>query len=127
MPRFNRKMKVMLVDDDEDLVNSTKIMLEPEGIQLIPALSGWECLDILKEERPDYILLDIDMPGMDGWRTLQEIKKHEELREIPVAMLTAKTLNSEVIEREEMNLLVDYISKPFTKRDVIETLRQLYD
>ena len=120
-------MKVMLVDDDEDLVNSTKIMLEPEGIQLIPALSGWECLNILKEERPDYILLDIDMPGMDGWKTLQEIKKDKELCKIPVAMLTAKTLSSDVIEREEMSLLVDYISKPFTKKDVIETLRQVYD
>ncbi len=127
MPRFNRKMKVMLVDDDEDLVNSTRIMLETEGIQLIPALSGLECLDILKEERPDYILLDIDMPGMDGWKTLQEIKKNKELSEIPVAMLTAKTLNPDVIEREEMNLLVDYISKPFTKKDVIETIRQVYD
>jgi CheY-like chemotaxis protein len=120
-------MKVLLVDDDEDLVNSTRIMLEPEGIQLIPALSGWECLDILREERPDYILLDIDMPGMDGWKTLQEIKKNKELRKIPVAMLTAKTLNPEVLDRKEMDLLVDYISKPFTKRDVLETIHQVYD
>jgi CheY-like chemotaxis protein len=120
-------MKVMLVDDDEDLINSTRIMLEPEGIQLIPALSGNECLNLLKHERPDYILLDIDMPEMDGWKTLQEIKKDKELSKIPVAMLTAKTLNPEIIEKEEMGLLVDYISKPFTKKDVIETIRQVYD
>lgn len=120
-------MKVMIVDDDEDLVNSAKIMLESEGIQLIPALSGRECLNLLKSERPDYILLDIDMPGMDGWKTLHAIKEDKTLSEIPVAMLTAKTLNPEIIEKEEMGLLVDYISKPFTKKDVLETIRQIYD
>lgn len=117
----------MIVDDDEDLVKSTRIMLEPEGFQLLTALSGQECLDMLKTEKPDYILLDIDMPGMDGWETLKTIKKDRRLSDIPIAMLTAKTLNPEVIEKEELNYLVDYISKPFTKGDVLETLRQLYD
>jgi CheY-like chemotaxis protein len=117
----------MIVDDDEDLVKSTKIMLKPEGFQLLTAQSGQECLDLLKNERPDYILLDIDMPGMDGWTTLKAIKEDRRLSDIPIAMLTAKTLNPDVIEREELNSLVDYISKPFSKGDVMETLRQVYD
>lgn len=117
----------MIVDDDEDLLRSTKIMLEPEGFKLLAALSGKECLSILKSEKPDYIFLDIDMPGMDGWATLKAIKKDQRLRDIPIAMLTAKTLNPEIIEKNEVAYLVDYISKPFSKGDVLETLRQVYD
>ncbi len=117
----------MIVDDDDDLVKSTRIMLEPEGFQLLTAQSGQECLDLLKSEKPDYILLDIDMPGMDGWATLKAIKEDHHLRDIPIAMLTAKTLNPDIIGRDEMNYLIDYISKPFSKGDVLETLRQLYD
>jgi CheY-like chemotaxis protein len=117
----------MIVDYDYEIVKSTKIMLEPQGFQLLTAQSGQECLDLLKSEKPDYILLDIDMPGMDGWTTLKAIKEDHRLSDIPIAMLTAKTLNPDIIERDEMNYLIDYISKPFSKGDVLETLRQLYD
>lgn len=117
-------MRIIIVDDDEDLVESTKTMMEQEGFEVIGALSGRECLNKIKRNKPDYILLDIDMPKMDGWEVLQIIKKDANLRSIPVAMLTAKPL-SEVLEREDVDDLVDYITKPFTKKDLLETIKQV--
>jgi CheY-like chemotaxis protein len=117
----------MVVDDDDDIIYVVRMMLESAGHEVYGFTSGEECLEKLKREVPDYILLDIEMPDMDGWKTLREIKKDEKLKDIPVAMLTARKLNPEIIEREEMAMLVDYIYKPFTKKDVIETLKQVYD
>ena len=72
-----------------------------------------------------YILLDIMMPGMDGWETLKELKKDEELKLVPVSMLTVKPLTLETFKQEDMEGLVDYIVKPFSKEDLLETLRQV--
>lgn len=118
-------MRIMIVDDDEDLVESTKDMLESEGFETIGALSGRECLNKIKAKKPDYILLDIDMPKMDGWEVLRILKKDAILSSIPVAMLTAKPLSPEILEREGADDLVDYITKPFTKKDLMETIKQV--
>jgi len=119
-------IKVLIIDDDEDLVESTKLLLEPEGIEIIGALDGDEGIIKAKSEKPDYILLDIDMPGKNGWEVLKEIKEDKELSSIPIAMLTATAI-SESIEREEIDRVVDYITKPFSKEDVIECIKQVYD
>jgi len=119
-------IKVLIIDDDEDLVESTKLLLEPEGIEIIGALDGDEGIIKAKSEKPDYILLDIDMPRKNGWEVLKEIKEDKELSSIPIAMLTATAL-SESIEREEIDRVVDYITKPFSKEDVLECIKQVYD
>ncbi len=119
-------MKILIIDDDEDLIVSTKILLNGNGIEVIGAINGEEGIKKALEEKPDYIFIDIDMPGMDGWETLKKIKSHEELKNIPVAMLTATSL-SDSIDREEIEGINDYITKPFTREDIIECLRQVYD
>lgn len=119
-------MKILIIDDDEDIIKSTKLLLESDGIEIIGALNGSEGITKAKKEKPDYILLDIDMPGENGWEVLKEIKKDKELSSIPIAMLTATAL-SESIEKDEIEKLVDYITKPFSKEDVLECIRQVYD
>ncbi|RLF60328.1 MAG: two-component system response regulator [Thermoplasmata archaeon] len=119
-------VKILIIDDDEDLIVSTKILLNGNGIEVIGAINGEEGIKKALEEKPDYIFIDIDMPGMDGWETLKKIKSHEELKNIPVAMLTATSL-SDSIDREEIEGINDYITKPFTREDIIECLRQVYD
>ncbi len=117
--------KVMVVDDDPSIREVLRIMLDSEGYKIISSDSGEDCMDKLNEVKPDYIFLDIMMPRMDGWEVLSRIKSDESLRDIPVSMLTARTLNSETLKRPDMGVLVDYISKPFRKEDILETLRQV--
>lgn len=118
--------EIMVVDDEPDIIYMLKVLLEKEGHEVIEAYSGRECLEKLKIEKPDLILLDIVMPKMDGWETLKAIKEDGNLKSIPVVMLTAKALPIEM-EREDVKGVADYITKPFTKEDLIETFRQFCD
>ena len=118
-------MKVMIVDDEKEIIELVENMLGAEGIEVIEALSGKECLRKLKNEKPDFIFLDIMMPGMDGWETLKAIKKDEKLGDIPIAMFTVKPLTSNVLKREEIEEIVDYVTKPFSKEDLLEVIRQV--
>jgi len=86
---------ILVVDDSPFIVDVFINMLERGGYRSIAAYSGQECLDILKDVRPDLILLDIMMEPMDGWETLEHVKNNSETKEIPVLMLTAKQLTSE--------------------------------
>ncbi|RLG57985.1 MAG: two-component system response regulator [Candidatus Hydrothermarchaeota archaeon] len=120
-------MKVMVVDDEEEIIELVENMLGAEGIEVVGALSGKECLKKIKREKPDFIFLDIMMPEMDGWETLNKIKEDEELKDIPVAMFTVKPLTSNVLRREEIEKIVDYVTKPFSKEDLLEVIRQVID
>jgi two-component system response regulator VicR len=118
------KKTILVVDDDPSILEIVSLMLKAEKYKVITAGSGKECLDIVKTVKPDYILLDIMMPLMDGWEVLRKIKSKKDLKDIPVAMLTAKTLTRDTLMSEDIGRVVDYISKPFTKRDLLETLNQ---
>ncbi len=120
-------MKVMVVDDEMEIIELVRNMLQVEGIEVIGALSGKECLKKLRSEKPDFIFLDIMMPEMDGWETLNEIKKDKKLKDVPVAMFTVKPLTSNVLRREEIEKIVDYVTKPFSKEDLLEVIRQVID
>ncbi len=113
--------KVLVVDDEEAISTLVKEMLSSEGINVIGASSGREAIEIVKKEEPDFIFLDLLMPEMSGWETLKEIRK---ITQAPVAMFTILPLTDN-IEKEEIDEVVDYITKPFSKRDLIETLKQV--
>jgi len=117
--------RIMIVDDDPGILQVLRYMLETEGYEVVAARSGKECLEMLGDVKPDYIFLDIMMPHMDGWEVLRRIKADERLRDIPVSMLTVRSLDRKMLENEEMKGLVDYVTKPFTKKDIIETLKQV--
>jgi len=103
-------MKVMVVDDDPIIVDAVKTLLQTEGHEAIGVYSGEECLNNLKKEEIDLILLDIRMPGMDGIETLKNIKGIKP--EVYVIMLTAfATVDTAVDAMKEGAF--DYIRKPF--------------
>ncbi|RLG39276.1 MAG: two-component system response regulator [Candidatus Alkanophagales archaeon] len=116
---------VMTVDDEDEVVQLIRLILEAEGYDVITASSGKECLEKLERHKPDLILLDIMMPGMDGWETLRQIRKDERLKDVPVAMLTAVPLTTETLRREEIEGLVDYIVKPFTRESLLKKVEEL--
>lgn len=117
--------KILVVDDEPKIVEMVRVILESEGFKVIEALSGAECLRIIKRSSPDAILLDIMMPDMDGWVVYRKIKENDKTASIPVIMLTAR---AGTIDRE-MGLDVigvdDYITKPFLPDELVEKINTI--
>jgi len=86
---MEKRAKILLVDDDPDFVEATKLVLESQPYEVITALSGEDGLKKAREEKPDLVLLDIIMPGVDGFQVCQQLKKDPQLAEIPVIMITS--------------------------------------
>ena len=106
------KKVIMLVDDNPDLLYSVKKGLESLGAyEVVTVESGRKCLQLLKSNKPDLVLLDIMMPGMDGWDVCAKIKSDKNTESIPIVFLTAKT---DPISKSMGTLAsADYITKPF--------------
>ena len=111
------KKVIMLVDDNPDLLYSVQKGLESlRDYEVITVESGRKCLQLLNKIRPDLILLDIMMPGMDGWDTCAKIKDNKKTENIPIVFLTAKT---DPISKSMGRLAsADYITKPFDMKDL---------
>ncbi len=117
---------ILVVDDSPFIVDIFVTMLERGGYKTYSAYSGEECLEILRTEIPDLILLDIMMEPMDGWQTLNAIKNNPSTRMIPVMMLTAKQLTP--TEAQEYGIYIeDYIMKPITHRELYEAIEHILD
>lgn len=115
----------MIVDDDRDIVDMTRMILENGGYEVIPALSGPEALRMVLSTRPDLILLDINMPEMDGWETLRILRVDEETNRIPVAMFSIKLeLRDKVLGLKEG--AYDYITKPFSYDELLDRIGRIF-
>jgi len=113
----NKKI-ILLVDDNPDLLYSVKKGLESisKDFEIVTVEGGKECMQSLKKIKPDLILLDIMMPGMDGWDTCAKIKSNKKTENIPIVFLTAKTDPvSKGIGRLASS---DYVTKPFEMKDL---------
>ena len=106
---------IVVVDDDPGMVYVVKRIMEKDGHTVMSANSGVEALDLIKEHKPDLILLDVMMPGMDGFEVCKTIKSDPDLKGIKVAMLTAKVEDKDKIKGLEASRADWYITKPFEK------------
>ncbi|MGC9554329.1 MAG: response regulator [Thermoplasmatota archaeon] len=118
---------VMVVDDEYEVADIVKKMLESEGLEVTTAHDGQEALDKLEEQQPDLILLDIMMPGMDGWETLRAIKRDQRFSHIPVSMLTALPLTPEDTRSKPIDHIENYIVKPFTKNALLHKINDILE
>jgi CheY-like chemotaxis protein len=114
---------VLVIDDDATVRDLVKRSLSKEGMQIITAPGGKEGLELARKYRPDVITLDVQMPGMDGWAVLKELKADPELREIAVIMMT---------NIDEKNLgyslgAAEYMTKPIDRERLAEVLRKFRD
>ena len=120
------KPTVLIVDDDDMMLNMAKyILLETEKYNILEANSGLQCLRHLQsgEEHIDVILLDIQMPGMDGIKVMELIQKHDYWRLIPVIFLTASSDKNTVIKAGQMGA-EGYIKKPFVPEELVKRVEQ---
>ena len=104
-----KQPKILVVDDDREIVGAIKKRLELEGYEVVPAYNGLEALDVLVEQDIQLLIIDIMMPGMDGLSATMKIR---ESKNIPIIILSAKTEESDKILGLSMGA-DDYISKPF--------------
>jgi len=110
--------KIMVVDNEPDIVDLTRTVLELGGYTVVPTYSGEECLRKLEKEKVDLVLLDIMMPGMSGWDVFNRIKKKN--KEIKVAFMSVLEISD---KRKQVLLdegLADYIMKPFDKDTLLQ-------
>jgi len=112
-------LKILVVDDEERSLRLVEAMLAPEGYDVVLAHSGQEGLEMIRDTSPDIVLLDIMMPGMNGYEVLSILRQQSN---IPVIMLTAK---KEVTSaRDALNLGADdYIRKPFRKGELLARIQ----
>jgi two-component system cell cycle response regulator len=115
---------VLIVDDDELNIKLIKAMLKSENYRLLAALSGMECLEMVADVVPDLILLDVMMPGIDGFEVCRRIKQEGETRKIPIIMVSSSI--GEKLRVEAMEAGADgFLSKPVDKTELVVQVKSL--
>lgn len=118
------KKNVLLVDDEPNIVLSLEFLMKRAGYGVQIAADGDAALEAIREQRPDLILLDVNIPKRDGFDVCQTIRAHPEWKDIPIIMLTAKGRD---VEREKGLALGadDYVTKPFATQEVVDKVRAI--
>ncbi len=117
------KRKIVLAEDDDLLATMIVRLLTEEGIDVLRASDGDEALALAKSTRPSLVLLDIDMPGLDGIDVLTQLKGSGFHKQIPVIMLTARTGDDDIVDAFEMGA-DDYVTKPFSPAELKARVRR---
>lgn len=116
------KEKILVVDDEEDILELVKYNLEREGFQVHCAKSGEKALKKALEDPPELIVLDLMLPGIDGLEVARRLKKNQRAASIPIVMLTAKGEESDIVTGLELGA-DDYITKPFSPRILVARIK----
>ena len=114
--------KILLVDDEEDILNLVKYNLEREGYRVETVMTGEQAVRNARESMPDLILLDLMLPGMDGLDVCRILKNDKGTGLIPIVMLTAKGEDSDIVTGLELGA-DDYITKPFSPRILVARVK----
>jgi twitching motility two-component system response regulator PilG len=114
---------VMIIDDSPTIRKAVSIGLEAEGYHVVTAVDGVDALHKLEQTQPDLILLDITMPGMDGYKLCRKVRANDRTKAIPVVMLSGKDGFFDKV-RGRMAGCTDYITKPFASRVLLDTVAQ---
>ena len=113
--------KILVVDDEADLVETLRFPLEMEGFKVLVSYNGEDALSQARKENPDLILLDLMLPKLDGYKVCRLLKFDEKYKHIPILMLTAKTQEKDKLLGKETGA-DEYITKPF---DIDELMKRV--
>jgi two-component system, OmpR family, alkaline phosphatase synthesis response regulator PhoP len=116
--------KVLVVDDEHDILELIRFNLEREGFNVITVDSGEAALAQATRLRPDVVVLDLMLPGLDGIEVCRRLKENELTREIPVLMLTARTEDADIVTGLDVGA-DDYVTKPFSPKVLVARIRTI--
>jgi CheY-like chemotaxis protein len=119
-------VRILVVDDDPTILRLLQVNLEMEGHEVLTAGDGYEALERLREGRPEVVLLDVMMPGLDGWQVCERIRADDDasLASTPVVFLSARAQESDLARGTEVGADA-YVTKPFDPLALIELVERL--
>jgi DNA-binding response OmpR family regulator len=118
--------KVLVIDDEAPIRLLCRVNLEAEGMEVVEAADGLTGLDKARDEQPDVVLLDVMMPGLDGWRVAEELLDDEQTSGIPIIFLTARAEFRDRARGLDIGG-VDYVTKPFNPLELASLVRDLLE
>ncbi|WP_026704950.1 response regulator transcription factor [Flavobacterium soli] len=118
--------KILIVDDEPNIVMSLEYTFKKNNFEVYIARDGQEALDILESSQPNIIILDIMMPNVDGYNTLEQIKKDDRLKDTKVIFLTAKNKEKDIEKGLALGANL-YITKPFSVKKLVEQVNELLE
>jgi two-component system alkaline phosphatase synthesis response regulator PhoP len=118
--------KVLVIDDEAPIRLLCRVNLEAEGIEVFEAENGTSGLELARAQRPDVVLLDVMMPGLDGWRVAEQLLEDERTTGIPIIFLTARAEFSDRARGLDIGG-IDYVTKPFNPLELAPLVEELLD
>jgi DNA-binding response OmpR family regulator len=119
----SKKTKLILcIEDEQEMIDLIRLILNRRGFEVKGANGGKEGLEIIRNEHPDLVLLDLMMPDMDGWEVYQQMKADEASKDIPVIVVTAKAQSIDKVLGLHIAKVDDYIAKPFSPQELLNSV-----
>ncbi len=118
--------RVLVIDDEAPIRLLCRVNLEAEGMEVLEAADGPSGLVQARSEKPDVVLLDVMMPGLDGWQVAAQLLESEETREVPIIFLTARAEFRDRAHGLDIGG-VDYVTKPFNPLELAPLVRDVLD
>lgn len=117
--------RVIYIEDDQEMIDLVALILGRRGYQIQGAQSGKKGLELIFSDPPNVILLDLMMPGMDGWEVYQQLKAVENTQNIPVIIITAKAQAIDRVLGLHIAKVDDYIAKPFKPQELVDSVERV--
>jgi two-component system response regulator VicR len=119
------KKTVVCIEDEPEMIDLVKLILGRKGFELVGAVGGREGLETVRKLKPDLVLLDLMMPDMDGWEVYQQMKADDELKTIPVIVVTAKAQSIDKVLGLHIAKVDDYVTKPFGPQELLQSVNKV--
>lgn len=121
----DRVRRVVCVEDEPEMIDLIKLILSRKGFEVLGANGGEQGLKLIRESKPDVVLLDLMMPEMDGWQVYQQLKAEDDTKDIPVIVVTAKAQDIDKVLGLHIAKVDDYIAKPFSLQELIDRVEDV--
>jgi DNA-binding response OmpR family regulator len=122
---MDTKRRVVYIEDEPEMIDLVRLILNRRGYEVTGANGGREGLDLVRQEIPELVLLDLMMPDMDGWDVYQQMKADARTQNIPVIVITAKAQSIDKVLGLHIAKVDDYISKPFSPLELVDSVEKV--
>jgi DNA-binding response OmpR family regulator len=125
MANKNTNKRILCIEDETEMIDLIRLILSRRGYEVQGANGGKEGIELVRQEKPDLVLLDLMMPDMDGWEVYQQMKADEGTRDIPVIVVTAKAQSIDKVLGLHIAKVDDYIAKPFSPQELLTSVEEV--